>query len=142
MKTKFAILFLGLALLASGCATGGNAAHNGIDYIVTALHTPFYKIGPAQPNGPDLLLAKGDRLTMVSNEFGYSKVTTANKETGYVSTEDLAVAPPEPEPSPTPKFRQTGKSHEPPATREEQLLLPSPALPQANPQTPLPGFRY
>jgi hypothetical protein len=75
--------------------------------MVTASRAQFYKYGPAQTFGPDFVLEKGQRVTMVQHSFGYSRVTTDDGVTGYVSTDEVAPAPPEPKPPVTPPPRRT-----------------------------------
>lgn len=127
----------------TGCAAPQTNAHEGEKYLVNAQRTLFYKFGPAQPNGPDLALYKGQRLTMLGSQFGYSHVATEEGVSGYVSSEDLVPAPPEPAVTPAPSvspkplhpLRYRGRA----PTREEELLLPPPELPGGAPQ---PRFRY
>jgi hypothetical protein len=67
-------------------------------YVVTAPKSPFYKYGPAQSFGADFVLPRGRQLTVVKYSYGFSKVLTDDGITGYMPTDDLAVAPPEPAP--------------------------------------------
>ncbi len=78
---------------ASGCATTGTGAGR---YVVTAPKSQFYKYGPAQAFGADFALNRGQKVTLVQNSFGFSKVTTDDGITGYMPTEDLAPVPAEP----------------------------------------------
>ena len=77
-------------------------AQSGVgDYFaITANRTPFYSFGPAQTQGPDQLLGKGDTVQMVKRAFGFSKVRTESGLEGYVATDRLApsASPPPPEP--------------------------------------------
>ena len=86
-------MFLATAPL--GCSTEQTGAA-GNRYVVTGSNAQFYKYGPAQSFGADLVLPKGRILTMVQRSFGYSRVTTDDGVTGYVATDDVTPAPPEP----------------------------------------------
>jgi hypothetical protein len=88
------LLAVALALL-PGCATSGGASGR---YVVTAPKSPFYKYGPAQAFGADFALNRGQKVTVVENSFGFSRVTTEDGLAGYMPTDDLAPAPPEPAP--------------------------------------------
>ena len=84
-----------IALLGSGCATsspddGQQATEL---YQVTAENTPFYRMGPQQPAGPDLSLEKGRVVKMLKRSYGYSRIELDNTWAGYVATEDLEPAP-------------------------------------------------
>jgi hypothetical protein len=107
MRGVFANESLRLALAFSaaaifGSCTSGPAVPPGSRYIVTASRAQFYKYGPAQTFGPDFALGKGQKVTMVQHSFGYSRVTTDDGVTGYVSSDEVAPAPPEPKPPSTP----------------------------------------
>jgi hypothetical protein len=58
-------------------------------YKVTADTTPFYTYGPQEPNGPDDILKKDTKLTLLQRSYGYSRVTTPDGKSGYVGTEDI-----------------------------------------------------
>ncbi|MEA3188495.1 MAG: hypothetical protein QOD99_2325 [Chthoniobacter sp.] len=116
-----------LCALMGSCAHRSGGGHAGEKYVVNSQRTLFYRFGPAQSNGPDFALYKGQRLTMLSQQFGYSHITTEDGQLGYVSTEDIAPAPPEPTPSPTPARRKSEPANR--ATIEEQKLVPLPPLP-------------
>ena len=64
-------------------------------FRVTADTTPFYKLGPQQPAGPDLALKKDTRVTMVKRSFGYSQIKLDDGMVGYVGNEDLKILTPE-----------------------------------------------
>ena len=135
---KILCFLLTLCALAACSAPLGGVPKPG-RYIVTAMSTPFYKYGPAQGNA-DFMLAKGRALTLVKHTLGFSQVTTAEGQGGYVANEDIAPAP-EPKPTPTPapvKPRRAKRSI------YEQLPQPTfdetPGLPM--PDTPTPSFRY
>ncbi len=63
-------------------------------YKVTADTTGFFRYSPLQAAGSDFDLKKNARLTMLKRGRGFSQVKTANNETGYVGTEDIAQLPP------------------------------------------------
>ena len=91
-------LLTALALL-SACATKQVKA--GTRYVVTAPQTAFYKYGPAQSFGPDTTLARGTIVTMLESTWGFSHVMTETGLGGYVSSDDLKLAPPAPPATPT-----------------------------------------
>ncbi len=82
---------LALALLAA-CATP--PVKTGTRYMVTAPKTAFYKYGPAQSFGPDTTLPQGTIVTMLQSTWGFCHVMTATGLSGYVSSDDLKIAPP------------------------------------------------
>jgi len=82
--------------------------------VVVVERTPFFRNGPAQGNGPDLSLVKGDVVEVLRKEIGYSFVRIEDGQTGYVGNEALladsegapksqAPAPAKEKPSPTPE---------------------------------------
>ena len=110
--------------------------------MVTALHTPFYRYGPAQGIGADAVLDNGAHLTLLYKSFGYSRVMLENGISGYVSTDAIAPAPPEPKKKPVPLE---------PQPRAKRRIKEDPAMPSQMdqplglpelPSDPLPGFRY
>jgi hypothetical protein len=104
-------LLFGTGAIETACTTGKTAAA-GNRYIVTGGNAQFYKYGPAQSFGSDFVIPRGRKLTMVQRAFGYSRVTTDDGVTGYISTDDIALAPPEPPPPPaTPVPRREPTSH-------------------------------
>jgi hypothetical protein len=117
---------------------------------VNAQRTLFYSFGPAQATGPDFALSYGQRLTMLSYEYGYSHVAIqATGQTGYVPTEDVAPAPspaqPGPAASPAPSAHHrhgasTGSNR--PPTPAEQSQIPLPDFPETQPPPGTPPFRY
>ena len=127
-----------ILLFQGGCESAGQKGLPPAGrYVVSAAKTLFYHYGPAQASGPDLQLSKGQRVTVVKREFGYSRVVLDDGQSGYVATEDIAPAPPEAAPSPTPKSRRE---------RPEPM---SPRLPRGDfdkplplPETPKPSFRF
>ncbi len=60
-------------------------------FRVTAETTPFFRLGPQQPAGPDLALKQDTRISMVKRGFGYSQVKLDDGMVGYVGNEDIKV---------------------------------------------------
>jgi hypothetical protein len=115
--------------------------------MVKPPHTLFYTYGPAQASGPDYALAQGQRVTMLSYEFGFSHIAVAGSgQAGYVATEDLVPAPPLAAPSPMPTAAWRGhhrhSADSRPPTAEEQSQIPLPAFPESEPPPTAPHFRY
>ena len=92
-----------LTLLA-GCE---NTIPSGATYVISAPRAPFYKYGPAQSFGPDFTLDQDTRVTILQHDMGFSRITTANGLSGYVSNDDIKPAPPEP---PTPQESAIAKN--------------------------------
>jgi hypothetical protein len=117
--------------------------------MVTPRSTLFYSYGPAQASGPDFALGHGQRVTMLSYDYGYSHVAVEGTgQTGYVSTDDLVPAPPLAKPSPSPfpaayrgRNRHGGEDSRAP-TAEEQSRIPLPEFPESMPPPSAPPFRY
>jgi hypothetical protein len=136
----------GMALVAglgfAGCKTAGggaSVAQPGL-YLVSAQQTSFFRYGPAQASGPDQVLVKGEKLTLVKREFGYSRVHLGDGRSGYVATEDIAPAPPPAAPSSSPSLarkpageRRRGQSPKVSSESAPPLPLPEP---------PGPSFRF
>jgi hypothetical protein len=82
------------ALAFSACA--GSNPGNSNYYAVSAKMAQVYRFGPAQPTGADALLKQGQRVTMLRQEFGYSRVMTEDGMTGYIANDLIApTSPPE-----------------------------------------------
>src|SRR5215212_9470134 len=92
-------LVAGMGLLA---CTAANRGVTGGEYAVIAPRTAFYRFGPMQNTGPDAMLELGQRVTLVSREYGYSRFRTAEGVTGYAATNDFQFVAPTPKPVPTP----------------------------------------
>jgi hypothetical protein len=69
---------------------------SGASYVVAVPTAGVYKYGPAQSFGPDFTLAQDTRVTIVQHAMGFSRVSTGNGITGYISNDDIKPAPPEP----------------------------------------------
>jgi hypothetical protein len=70
--------------------------------VVAHDETAFFLHGPAQGNGSDRTLAKGDEVQVLRKEFGYSFVQLSDGQKGYMANEELVIAPPMPSPTPLP----------------------------------------
>ena len=138
------------AMLVAGCSTaGGPGTRAGDAYIVKNSRTPFYSYGPAQASGPDFALSQGDRVTMLSYEYGYCHVAVQGTgQSGYVATEDLAPAPPQPKPAAPalaggshPRHHRSGYGSRPSGPVDESQI-PLPEFPESKPPPGAPAFRY
>lgn len=87
-----ALACFGAALL-GGCAASGPGKGDGY-FAVSAKQAQVYRFGPAQPTGADALLKQGQRVIMLRQEFGYSRVMTEDGMTGYIANDLIAPAPP------------------------------------------------
>ena len=138
MRNLTAATMLSAMLLASGCATGPGK-NAGKTYAVTTPRALFYRYGPAQASGPDFALSLGERVTMLSYEYGYSQVTIPeNNMTGWVPTDDLAPASPLPKSSTAPLIASRSHHH-----YDEEIPSgeqPTPALPEFPESKPPAGF--
>ena len=95
------ILCLLPLVLAAGChpaqdavtSANNNAAlpGNGLTdtYRVRAATTAFYHVSPLQAAGADEQLKKDTEITMLQSSRAFSRIITAQGETGYVATEDI-----------------------------------------------------
>ena len=81
------------AAIFGGCATS-QPGKVSVYYAVSAKLAQVYRFGPAQPTGADALLTQGQRVIMLRQEFGYSRVMTEDGMTGYVANDLIAPAPP------------------------------------------------
>lgn len=89
------------AVMFIGCA--GSTPSKGDGYFaVTAKQAQVYRFGPSQPTGADALLKQGQRVMMLRQEYGYSRVMTEDGLTGYVSNDFIAPAPPPEKPRASP----------------------------------------
>jgi hypothetical protein len=134
---------LAAAVLLLGC-TGINSATPGGTYVVTVPRTPFYRFGPMQNTGPDAMLELGQRVTLVSREYGYSRFKTAEGVTGYASTNDFQFVPPTPKPVPTPPAGRGGKrkAAQMPVGKLDLQDVPLPEMPsRGEPAEEKPRFR-
>jgi len=114
------------SLLVSGCAT--KSVITGSRYVVTAPKTAFYKYGPAQSLGPDTTLPQGTIVTMLESTWGFCHVMTEGGMGGYVSSDDLKLAPS----LPPPKNALAGNPRVPQSLSgrpKQNLYLPTPGGP-------------
>ena len=144
-------LLLLCALLAfAGCVSTGPQPPTD-KFLVSVPKAQFYKYGPAQAFGADFNLEKGQRVTMLKREFGYSQIQLADGQTGYVATDEIAPAPPPPPPprsTPRPRSgRGDGgrprRSNVQPVTEDPlfditDIPLPMPEDPSTAPAAPTP----
>ena len=83
--------------LCGGCESTDSpkrAAASGAKFFIVKVNsTPFYRLGPAQLNGPDLTLGKDMLVTLVRAGMGWSKVKLPSDDQGYVANEALTIAP-------------------------------------------------
>ena len=86
-------LALAVAFAFSACGTS-RPAKGDTYYAVSARMAQVYRFGPAQPTGADALLKQGQRVIMLRQEFGYSRVMTDDGMTGYIANDLIAPAPP------------------------------------------------
>jgi len=85
-----------LCLALAGCASKSFTPDQAPEYIITTNFSPFYRMGPMQPGGPDGSLPKDTRVKMISQEMGFSRVQLEDMRAGYVANENIAPAPPKP----------------------------------------------
>jgi hypothetical protein len=83
------------SVLLVGCAAskpGKVAAY----YAVSVPQAQVYRFGPAQPTGADAQLKQGQKVIMLRQEYGYSRVMTEDGLSGYISNDFIApTSPPE-----------------------------------------------
>lgn len=93
-RDSAAVLFVAAFLTA--CAGPGPVIPPGTACIINTPRAPFYKYGPAQSFGADLLLSYGTRVTMLERSLGFSRVMGEHGITGYVASDQLEPLLPEP----------------------------------------------
>lgn len=91
----------GGTILLTGCA-GSSPGKGDVYCAVSAPQAQVYRFGPSQPTGADALLTRGDRVIMLRQEYGYSRVMTENGLTGFVANDFISPAPPPPKPAALP----------------------------------------
>lgn len=105
--------------------------------VVVVDRTPFFMNGPAQGNGPDTSLVKGDVVQVLRKEIGYSYVRIEDGSNGYVANEALK---PDSEGKPAPKSKSSPSPEPQPAPTAAQPVPVEQSAPAA--QTSEPSFRY
>ncbi len=157
LRTAFAFA---AALAFSSCAKSRPGKDNTY-YAVSAAQAQLYRFGPAQPMGADLMLKKGDRIIMLRQEYGFSRVITEEGTTGYIANDFIAPAPPPEKPRTIPASALAWANLPPLPSRgtsvpgvssANRAILQSdplfggdrlPPLPdEAKNQKPKPGFRF
>ena len=117
MNCKAALgMFSAGLLLLQGCAVEEYNSTNSPKMTVSADHTPFYRNGPAQGNGPDFSLNKGELVEVLRKEIGYSFVRLPEGDNGYVANEALTPVPslaPVADPKKQPASRQSSATNSP-----------------------------
>ena len=63
-------------------------------FAVSAKQAQVYRFGPSQPTGADALLKQGQRVIMLRQEYGFSRVMTEDGMTGFIANDLIAPAPP------------------------------------------------
>jgi hypothetical protein len=143
-------------LIALSCLAALTACENtipsGASYVVSVPKAGFYKYGPAQTFGPDFMLDEDTEVTIIQHSMGFSRVTTANGISGFVSNDDIKPAPPKP---PTAREAAIAKSRLGPVFPKSKPgdvhPVPGsplfeggdlPPLPEKDPAKPRPGFRF
>lgn len=109
-------------LVITGCGSIEYNSSNSPKMVVVVERTPFFHNGPAQGNGPDLSLMKGDEVEVLRKELGYSFVRIFDGQSGYVANEAL-----KPLETPAPQA----------ATKPKPTVVPTSTNEPAKP-----GFRY
>lgn len=88
-----------IRMIAVGClipfAGCENTIPSGASLVVAVPKAAFYKYGPAQSFGPDFMLDENTKVTIVQHATGFSRVSTGNGLSGYMSNDDLKPAPPD-----------------------------------------------
>ncbi len=87
------VLACAAALAFSACAAS-RPKKGDVYYAVSAKMAQVYRFGPSQPTGADALLKQGQRIIMLRQEYGYSRVMTEDGMTGYIANDLIAPAPP------------------------------------------------
>ncbi len=143
---------MAVAGMLGGCST--DLAPAGSHFVVSVQRAEFYKYGPAQSFGADFVLPQGQRVIMLSRQFGFSRVMTEDGVSGWIASDEIRPAPPEVRSKQTPGGRRGGSpdrmfSGPKKNSRVEPVPgdplfdmsdLPPPPLPE-NPDLPKPKFR-
>ncbi len=95
-------VMLACAAIAWGGCAGSKPGKGDMYYAVSGKVAQVYRFGPSQPTGADVLLKQGQRVVMLRQEYGYSRVMTDAGLTGYIANDLIAPAPPPVKPRMTP----------------------------------------
>lgn len=133
-RLRTILLVLSASQMLTACSSIEYPMEKAPRMLVLHDSTPFFLHGPAQGNGADRMLAKGDEVKALRKEFGYSFVQLGDGQKGFVANEELVVAPPESSPV---AHLSSG------AVPEEKTFPSLPAF-ETDTNVPLapPGFRY
>jgi hypothetical protein len=151
MKSLRNTLLLGSLLILSACATQTFKPDQAPEYVITRSFTPFYQERPIQGATTDTSLSEKTRVKLLRKEARYSFVQLEDSRTGYVSSKNIAVAPPESQKKPfgstsdesqtkPRRKKRVSASARPapsPVSQDEQLkAIPSPATTAPSPTPP------
>lgn len=130
LRLAISILFLVTMLLLAACSSIEYNSTNSPKMVVVVDHTPFYRNGPLQGNGPDLSLAKGDEVEVLRKEIGYSFVRIFDGQNGYVANEALKLS------TEAQSAKPSDAPHATPSPTEASAARATTNIPAK------PGFRY
>ena len=155
-------LLCAAAAFLGGCESS-RPGKGGVYYAVSGPQAQVYRFGPSQPTGADATLKKGQRIIMLRQEYGFSRVMTEDGMTGFIANDLITPAPPPPKPI-TPTRSALAFANLPPlpsrggnmpgvssanrAILEHGPLFdqdPLPPLPEGDgtrPKSKAPGFRF
>jgi len=133
LRLAISILFLVTLLLLAACSSIEYNSTNSPKMVVVVDHTPFYRNGPLQGNGPDLSLAKGDEVEVLRKEIGYSFVRIFDGQNGYVANEALKLST---EAQSAQSAKPSDAPHATPSPTEASAARATTNIPAK------PGFRY
>jgi hypothetical protein len=89
-----ALACAGAALL-GGCAASRPLKGDGY-FAVVVPQAQVYRFSPSQPTGADAQLKQGQKVLMLRQEYGYSRVMTEDGMTGFIANDFIApTSPPE-----------------------------------------------
>jgi len=128
----YRIQIAALCILLAGCVTSKVSQADKI----TVTSTPLYRYGPAQGGQPDIL-PKGQIVTEVSIDSGYSIVRTIDGKTGWVDSTLLVNAPPPPKAEKIPPRENYTSIPELPEYKPD-LTLPNDVVPTEEPAKVVP----
>lgn len=130
MKQALGFLLLAISVFSPGCSSVEYNSTNAPRMVVVVERTPFFHNGPAQGNGPDLSLVKGDVVEVLRKEIGYSFVHLEDGQNGYVANEALHA-----------DSNRLPKTQAPASAKEKPSPTPEPTTVSTN-QVAKPTFRY